>query len=467
MLKLSGKIEQLDLDVRYYNQYGEGVRILEYCGNGVIKLEEEFDSSKKEIKVDIKNSKYEVYKMNEYDNSKLYSYLYVKDNKIIRKCFLIEAKDGQYLHIIKNKWFKLRSISRNKINFKSICDEDELSLSFKDTIDRFYLWEREEYNKFGLKKVKAFIFDPRMTIVDSNSIRIKKNNGNVFESDISSVELIKGASDLISNMLVDDRKVYIFSNDLNINKIIDNHQIPYTKFINKKLCEESLNELLSEEALDCGEVVGLSNDEESILEFNKSNINFYSFNIGEGFKGEIGYIVNKLKKSYTGNYYRKWLNNRVIRPDFNSQYFDDVVVYYAFDLKDKKNKNILDLINNPKESYAKKYVESFGDLSMSNKDIALCVPNNHFSMMIVNEITNKYKCNNLNDLIRQTSKSSSSIKQEVSSLWVDGNLTKKVNGATIYLFADLINSGSSMIACLEKLYELNAGRVICLSLGII
>ena len=123
-------------------------------------------------------------------------------------------------------------------------------------------------------------------------------------------------------------------------------------------------------------------------------------------------------------------------------------------------------------------LEDFSNLKVNKQTIFAKVPGSKEReydkespcSILIKDLSRKYgEDKNYADLLlREHSLSSShggGMKYDSKTHCLTIKVTKEIKGKEVYLFDDVLTSGSQMMACVEKLYRAGASHVVCFALA--
>jgi len=361
------------------------------------------------------------------------------------------------------------------------------------------------------------ILDLDGTIFDTDFLRVKRKNWdsfNINNLDKNEIKLIKGFDDVFLKQnspffLENCELVFITNSSAEYAKYllklysdifrIDKNNLYFNCGINRK---NYLEKIRNENIDKFDRIIAFGGDEKDALLYSLVDLHYYIVNNRYGYESVekvLEWIIFNKENKFRINYQYDIINLKSnIYYNFKSNYFDDLVIYYKryYDktndrndfpiMKGKKNLSRLTYDNfgydklNIIKKHAKILVNTdFNDLFADENIIFAKVPgskeiSNQFESpmkYILLELAKKNNLNNcINDLLLRkycvetnhyNNGANRSIKKHLDSIIV----TKNILGKVIYLFDDVVSTGASMTACVEKLYEAGAGHVVCFCLG--
>ncbi len=376
--------------------------------------------------------------------------------------------------------------------------------------------EKQKLRCEFLNRNNLLIFDFDGTIFDTDFLRNKRRANSTTNLDYYKVNYIRGFKELFLN---EKSKLYLGNNDIIIisssrenylKSILEYHKelkefLTYPTMKTSKKKTDLSNFLSSIDRTRYKNIIAFGDDEKDANVYSELNLQFYIVPNFVGY-GDEHEVLTKSKMNLE-NFRNKYLYDlkRIDLSQFKSEYIDDIVVYYknynctkvvdiftgfetgsdycpprgeleplnvfdGFELGKKRKHETL-------TEYGQYFAETFDDL-LYNDDIIISKVPSHDEVIynpekpmskIVNMIHKKHsKCINGVDLLLrrevvEESKykgSNRNIKDQLETIVINP-AWKDIFGKTIYLFDDIFTSGTTMMACVEKLYNVGAGHVVC------
>lgn len=361
------------------------------------------------------------------------------------------------------------------------------------------------------------IFDMDGTVFDTDSIRIARNEKKLDINNCSkeNIKLIEGFEDIFCDKssklyLPNCKCVFVTNSGETYAKYLLNlyndvfGELDYKLYPNCSTCRiQIINDIIKRNEKTYNTIIAFGDDEKDALIYSIVGVkyyivnNYYGYNDFDSLKKDIE--INRI--NFRNNYQYdivKLKSRRSIFNEFGSKYFDDIVIYYkryydknnsikkthsmknAIELKKLTYKNFGCKKVEVTKKYAKKFVdEDYNDLVVSKDVVFAKVPgsketkesNDSAMKYIIDALSEKYGINkNYNDLLLRKSSvetnhhnknANRNIQKHLDTIYV----TRKIKGKIVYLFDDITSTGASMIACVEKLYEADAGHVVCFTLA--
>lgn len=378
---------------------------------------------------------------------------------------------------------------------------------------------KKNINYDSLEEGYFIILDADATIFDTDFLREKRQIKGINSIDIydyNKIKLIKGFNETFTNInspfnlftnkavIITNSSNHYISNILKLYNVIFN-DIKYLSNTrrNKIALLKELKNIIHNK-----KIIAFGDDEKDALIYAEVDVPYYIVNNYYGYES-INKILSKINNSSNFKFRKKFMYDVIdIKNDkirgFNSRYFDDIVVYYKRYYDKRSNNGNCPLMTN-RIMEEKLNFSNFGynkkEYILNNiKDIiktdlsGIYVPSDAIIAKVpgsketsvsydsptsylingLSKINNNY--NTYYDLLLRTSivsqnhgmlyfgeHSDRTIDKHLRTIYV--NPKYNIKGKTIYLYDDIVTSGASMMACVEKLYEAGAGHVICFCLA--
>jgi hypothetical protein len=249
-------------------------------------------------------------------------------------------------------------------------------------------------------------------------------------------------------------------------------------------------------------VIGFGDDEKDALIYTNVEIKYYLVNNDNGYDS-ADIIREKIIEPKDVSFRNEFMYDIIemkgrIYSGFNSRYFDDIVVYYCryynpnFGIRhhpiqqNKKEYGIIDSSEmadwrGGKTGYVKTHLlelfnNEYRDFNNLENAIFAKVPS-HDEVVLKNDKPCNYILKEFNSrygyiiypdlllknrIVEQKHGSMGKARNccdDYESTIINPN--RNIKGKTIYLFDDIVTSGSTMMACVQRLYEAGAGHVVC------
>ena len=363
-----------------------------------------------------------------------------------------------------------------------------------------------------------FIFDMDQTIVDTDGFRERRRklDFHVTDEELKNIKFIEGFEGLF---LDENSKFSLYKNDAIIvtnsskyyaKRILDKKREQYDALAKVWAYQPSegkidfIKKYIKEHDLNPENIIAFGDDEKDALIYSICGVPYYIVSNYYGYDAEKN-LMEKVIVPKNEDFRKTFLYDIIkISPsdmlkNIESKYYDDIIVYYR---RYYDKKNYVDDISSPEfdnRHFLKKLTYfSFGenkalylqahahelvftdykDLSVNPNTVFAKVPGskeiaydeNLPCSLLIEELSKRFgkKRNYADCLIRnkkvQTSHGGGtrlSSKEHYDSMYV----TKNIKGKEVYLFDDVITTGTQMMACVERLYEAGASHVVCFAIA--
>ncbi len=386
----------------------------------------------------------------------------------------------------------LRFNNKSQIELKNV-DKNKI-IEFVDKYKEDFSFEKARI-QMGL------IFDLDGTVFDTNCIRDeRRNHANCISTEkLNKIQLVEG----FESLFLDENSEFCLKN----NKILFITSSPeaYAKYLLKLHgldgfeCHYSCSMKKSKLIVDFVKRSGLKNfiafgDEEKDAQlYSQCNIPFYIVNKYYGYDNKQDLLANVIipnEKDFRHEFMYDIIKKKC---DLNTKYFDDFIVYYCryYDktdcwgiCPDMPGRKIFEKIKfsefkNKKSEYVRNHLQDlimndYNNIHVSIKNAVFARvpghdetsfnPNSPCSILI-KELSRIYGSErDYSDFLKRNSAIMNhdygrNIKDHIDT--IVSIPSKKIEGKTVYLFDDVVTTGTQMSACIEKLYSAGAGHVVC------
>lgn len=370
--------------------------------------------------------------------------------------------------------------------------------------------QEQQYTLLFLKK-RLLIFDLDATVFDTDCLRIDRARyGSIFSSRLREIKYVKGFSDIFLNrnsklylgnfevlIVTSGRESYVSDILSSHKEFSDFSRYPVIRTFSKK---ESLREFLSKH--DYSDIYAFGDDEKDANIYSELKLKFYIVPNSIGYPNDSESIIKHLDNSLN-NFRNNWLYElKKSRDGFQSEYFDDVVIYfkhytiaypersYTPNIGSRKqvwppfqSGQMTGLGGNKKMFIKNKifyFANDFNDVPVNSNTIFCRVPgsseipyDSHDPIsLLINEII-KRKGNSMNDgadfleRIYAVEKSHDggerTVQKQLDSIKIKYGVS--LLGKTVYLIDDISTTGTTLLACSHILYKAGASHVICFCLA--
>lgn len=373
----------------------------------------------------------------------------------------------------------------------------------------------EEQQK--LQKKYFFIFDFDQTIFDTDMFRIRrrKMDFDLSDEEIEDISFIEGFENLFLNknsrFSLDKNDAIILTNS-NLNcarKILEKKKKQYSILKIVKLLPQHgkihyIKSYIEEFNINKEDIIAFGDDEKDALTYSICGIPYYIVSNYYGYDGQVDLLKNVvfpksddfrnafLYDIIKVNAYNKFNN-------IESKYFDDIIVYFR---RYYDKKNYVDNVWSPefdnrhflhkltyfsfgqdKQAYLRNHanelvLNDYNNLKLKKNIIFAKVPGSKEityddklpCSILIDRLSIQYgNERNYADLLIRNSKVQTShgggTKLSSKEHYDTITVTKDIRGKEIYLFDDVITTGSQMMACVERLYEAGASHVVCFAIA--
>lgn len=365
------------------------------------------------------------------------------------------------------------------------------------------------------------IFDYDGTVFNTDGLRRARNKKQVKKEDLLKIDYIEGFNDIFLNP---KSRLYLERfNVLGITSsytdyyrtLLDNHG-EFSRLVNMGTIRSSeklasLRKFFTEHKGEFEEVIAFGDDDKDALVYSKLGLKYYIVNNYYGYEPKVEDILNIAIKNQKYNFRRNYLHDvkTVTFSRYNLRYFDDIVVYYKnyldtlrFDeeagvergsnyspsqgnlkpLRVYKARNEMGKFS--KNEYILNHLDSiaalFDDLPLDKNSVLVCIPGHAETKIdyskpmfkLLQRIASRHNIPMISDGVlyrtKETEESkdgSRSIDKHLESIGITEAGKKAIKGRNVYLFDDIVTSGSSMMACSQILYHYHAGHVVCVCIA--